>query len=96
MMGGPGVYFFALGGSLMVVTFILFCVYHIIRSPKGRKIEAIFFDCLIGLVVWALAFAVSIEFATKQVNSEFFESVLSFSTPFVMFISSIFFSHKRW
>jgi hypothetical protein len=96
MMGGPGVYLLAIGGSLMVVGFLLCSIYHIFRSQKGRKIEAIFFDCLIGLVVWILAFAISAEVAMKQDDSDLFERVFSFATPFLMFLLSIYFSRKRW
>lgn len=79
------------GGWLSVMQ----CLSHL-QVPKGRKIEAIFFDCLIGLVVWVLAFAISAEVAMKQDDSDLFERVFSFATPFLMFLLSIYFSRKRW
>lgn len=95
MMGGPGVHTLVYGGSLLVFAFALFCIYHLYRSPKGRKLDAIR-DCLIAMVIWVLVFAASLECAFDSrmlLNSE---EAISLIVPLSIFAASIVFSRRRW
>ena len=91
--GGPGIYFLYVGMPSMLVAFIVFCIFHITRSPKTKRGEAVL-HCFFSLWVWLFATAILIEREPELLFR--YEERASIVFPLGLLFFSLIFSFHRW